>query len=161
MKLLVNFIFVFSVAIGFARAIEVMQEGNNLIVESTYGKKIIFGPLDFDSYPDFKVKLALVDLKPKSKTETSSTPAVHNFEGDEDKLFEQSNLSYQSGNFKGALQAVEKILARSPNNIKALVMQGSLRHALGQKDLAKKSWKKALELDPANAEIRRILEEYK
>lgn len=136
------------------------QNGNNLILDTPYGKKTYFGPLDFEDFRDYRVTIPLSALREK-KNVTSNPEAVHNFDVNVDELVNRADLAFQSSDYKGALETVQSALERSPKNVRALMMQGSLLHLLGNRESAKKSWEKALALDPANEEIRRVLEKYK
>jgi tetratricopeptide (TPR) repeat protein len=137
------------------------QEGNNIVITSPYGKKIFFAPMGFDANDDYQVSIPLDALKDKGAIASGDPAAVHNFKTDVDALLLQANDSFLASEPKAALGAVEQALDASPNNVRALMMKGSLMHVLGERDMAKKSWQKALALDPANQEIRKVLEKYK
>lgn len=71
-----------------------------------------------------------------------------------------ANKAFNQMEYHRALELVESVLEKHPNNVRAWIMKGSLMHVLGQKDLSRTAWEKAQTLDPNNAEIKSILEKY-
>ncbi len=142
------------------QSIKVRQDGNNFILESPYGKKVLFGEMGFENVRDFEVTMPVEALYPEKPVASGDPAAMHNFKTDTEALIRGANEAFLASDFKGALGHVNQILEVAPGNVRALMMKGSLMHLMGDKQLAKESWKKALELDPANREISRLLEKY-
>jgi hypothetical protein len=76
---------------------------------------------------------------------------------DTDRLILEANRLYNRGKYYEASLTVEEILSKKPELPRAWVMKGSLMFVQGQKDLAKNAWQKALELDPANSQVKAYL----
>jgi|GEM_PF-367145 len=76
------------------------------------------------------------------------------------KLYRVLEYIYAKQYDKAVIECQE-ILSLEPNNVTALERMGSALFLMGQKELAKKVWMKALELNPNNPVVRRALEEIK
>jgi hypothetical protein len=76
---------------------------------------------------------------------------------DTDRLILEANRLYNRGKFYAASLTVEDLISKRPDYARAWVMKGSLMYVQGQKDLAKTAWKKAIELDPSNEQVKAYL----
>ena len=152
----------------------VTQQGNMVQITSPYGSKVFFADVGFDRMTQYRFEIPIRDLVPqalsgggtggagsganegsgKSPVPASGSPEAV---GDDDQLILEANRFYNDGKFEESLKFVEELLRRSPGTVRGWVMKGSLLHVLGQKDMARKSWQHALELDPSNQQIQNIL----
>ena len=64
---------------------------------------------------------------------------------------------YYQGEFKQALQEVEKAIDYQPNIAVAYARKGSIYYKLNQLDRATLNWNIALKLDPEYSEVRKML----
>ncbi len=76
---------------------------------------------------------------------------------DTDRLILEANRLFNRGKYYAASLTVEDLLSKRPDYARAWVMKGSLMYVQGQKDLAKVAWKKAVELDPSNEQVKAFL----
>jgi tetratricopeptide (TPR) repeat protein len=147
----------------------VSQSGNLVFVKTPFGSSIYIGPVGLDSLPNFEFEIPLSDFRAglPGGAPTASGPSNENSNGgpsavgDDGSLIAEANRLYNRGDFNHALQYVDELSRRSPKNIRAWIMKGSLMHVLGHNDLARQSWEKALALDPSNTQIENILKEMK
>ena len=137
----------------------------NLNVITPYGTRLFLGDIGFDKLASYKIEIPLEDLKflggdgsegdqGDRKRRGSSKGLVANIE----TLVVQANELYNQGKFQEALSSVDEILRQDPEYVRAHVMRGSLMHVLGEKELAKKSWNKALEIEPNNEELKKLIQ---
>jgi len=59
--------------------------------------------------------------------------------------------------FKDCLNKANEVLKEDPKNVKALVRRGQAQMMLINNDMAKEDFKRALELDPDNAELKKVI----
>ncbi|RJP83629.1 MAG: tetratricopeptide repeat protein [Desulfobacteraceae bacterium] len=59
----------------------------------------------------------------------------------------------QQNNYEEALVFIDKLLAKNPDDIEALILKGNIRMYLNQKDEAKTVYEKILELDPKRKNV--------
>lgn len=137
----------------------VQMSGDNLRLDGPYGKKDLFGPSGLRDLRNFRVTVPLAEWRKQAEAQTAAPPAL-NFEADTNQLLTKANEAYVAAEFPRALSLVETALTRAPQNLRALMMKGSLLHLSGQKSAARETWRKAQELDPANPEIIRVLEKF-
>ena len=144
-------------------AMHANSDGNLVQVVTPYGSKLLFGDNGFGQYDSYRLEIPIKDFADASR----GYPGLRgNSDGgsqpwqaqDEDSLVVKANELYNQGKFSDSMAFVEEILSRNPSNVRGWIMKGSLMHVMGNKDLAVKAWKRALELDPGNANIQRILE---
>lgn len=95
-----------------------------------------------------------VDRKPAA---IPDTPSEYD---NTDRLIFEANHLYNRGKFYEASVYVEELIRKNPILVRAWVMKGSLLYMQGYKDLAKKAWTKAAELDPKDPEVADILKRY-
>jgi hypothetical protein len=74
-----------------------------------------------------------------------------------DRLILEANRLYNRRKFYEASITIEELLTKRPDYPRGWVMKGSLMYVQGQRDLAKEAWKKALELDPNNLQVKQYL----
>ena len=79
---------------------------------------------------------------------------------DSDRYVVEANRLYNRGKFYDATNVVEELLRKRPDHVRGWVMKGSLMKVQGHKESAKNAYLTALKLDPNNAELRKIVEEY-
>jgi tetratricopeptide (TPR) repeat protein len=148
----------------------VSQADNMVIVKTPWGSSIFLAPVGFDQLSSYSFEVPLSNFR--AGLEGANEPTGHGSGGlgsdsgpetmgDINSLISQANLLYNQGEFTKALQYVDQVSIRDPKNIRGWIMKGSLMHVLGYQDLAKQAWQKALDLDPANSQIRNILQEMK
>lgn len=94
---------------------------------------------------------------PKSLTLSEKTQAAAPLYDDTDRLILEANRLYNRGKYYAASLTVEDLISKRPDYARAWVMKGSLMYVQGQKDLAKAAWKKAIELDPTNEQVKTYL----
>lgn len=143
-------------------------QGNFLEVTTPYGTRLYFGDPGFGDLNSYQVEIPIEDFRPPTQTagpsqppgQGATNPGPTPYEEPTDHLITRANQLYNHGKFNAALDYIEELLRREPGNTRGWVMKGSLLHALGQKDLAKKSWQKAQELDPSNQQLKNILQRY-
>jgi tetratricopeptide (TPR) repeat protein len=155
----------FCVPLGFSAepGFRVESDGNLLQVGSPYGSHLYFLDANISQFSSYQVEIPLNDLKPnKNNLDHGSGPQDRDPSQLEntDQLVLKANELYNRGKFKEAADYVEELLRRDPKHVRGWIMKGSLMHALGQKDLARKSWQQALELEPNNPQIKNILGSY-
>ena len=76
-------------------------------------------------------------------------------------FFERSKLHFQREEYSFAMQGLQMVLKRDPNNVEALYMKGQLMHMLGNFKGAFFSLQRANELAPDNKIIAALYEEVK
>jgi len=64
---------------------------------------------------------------------------------------------FKQQEYGDCLSKINKVLAEETNNIKALVRRGQAHMMLGDNDLATKDFKRALELDPNNTDVKKLM----
>jgi len=72
-----------------------------------------------------------------------------------------SNLAlvyFKLQQYTECLEKSNEVLTEDKNNLKALVRRGHAHMMLGNNDLAKVDFKQALELDPKNADVKKLME---
>jgi predicted Zn-dependent protease len=67
------------------------------------------------------------------------------------------NQYFRERNFELALVELNNLLAFYPNSPKLLKMKGTLLVKTGNRDLAMRSWQRALDLSPQDAALRRSI----
>ncbi|MGE4233684.1 MAG: tetratricopeptide repeat protein [Bacteriovoracia bacterium] len=152
-----------------ADSYRVNAEGNMLFLETPYGTRVFFGDYGFGDLRGYRLEIPIEDLRTKPG-EASNTLAQGGGNGngnqnpkspseidDSDDLIVEANQLYYKGKFRDALKYIDEVLRRKPENVRALIMKGSLMHVLGQKDAAKKSWQKAVKLDPENKDLKTLV----
>lgn len=77
------------------------------------------------------------------------------------ELIADANRLYNKRRYYEALDLVDRALAMAPFLTRAWLMKGSLLYIQGHRELAKKSWIRARELDPKNIEAAYALEIYR
>lgn len=148
----------------------VTQTGNLVFVKTPWGSSVYIGPVGMDSINHYAFEIPLSDFRAQvsasqggSYTATGMPQGPSNTGpasmGDEGALIQEANRLYNKGDFRRALEYVDELSRRNPKNVRAWVMKGSLMHVMGQKDLARQSWQKALDIDPTNTQIENILKE--
>lgn len=65
---------------------------------------------------------------------------------------------YKMGRYEAALLELDQLVRAYPTNAKLYEMRGTVFDRLGYRDLAMKSWKQALEFQPGNASLARLIE---
>lgn len=80
---------------------------------------------------------------------------------DSDRLVLEANRLFNRKKFDEAMATIEELLRRKPTYLRGWIMKGSVLYVRGHKDLAKTAWNQALALDPANPDLKSILEKYK
>lgn len=93
-------------------------------------------------------------------TPVPPTPIVDTYD-DSDKLIVEANYLYNKGRFYDATVVMENVLRRRPTYVRGWIMKGSLMYVQGHKDLARKAWKQALDLDKNNNEVKELLQRVK
>ncbi len=73
------------------------------------------------------------------------------------KVYDTRQAVYQ-GQYSLAVRRAQDILDIEPNNVTALEMMGSAFYMMNDKEKAMAVWKKVLELDPNNKEVRQFME---
>jgi predicted Zn-dependent protease len=68
------------------------------------------------------------------------------------------NQHFKEKNFEMALIELNQLLAFYPNSPKLLKMKGTLLVKTGNRDLAMRSWQRALDLTPGDASLRRSID---
>lgn len=66
---------------------------------------------------------------------------------------ERSQGLIAAGQYDEALAGLDEMLAKDPENIAALSMKGRVYLMLGDTDRAEQTWRRCLELDPANSDV--------
>jgi len=72
-----------------------------------------------------------------------------------------SNLAltyFKQQDYSQCLTKADEVLTEDPKNVKALVRRGQAYMMLGDNDLAKMNFKEALELEPNNADVKKLME---
>ena len=147
----------------------VSQSGNLVFVKTPFGSSIYIGPVGLDSLPNYSFEIPLSDFRAglagggngNAENQNESLKGGPSAMGEESSLIAEANRLYNKGDFTRSLQFVDELSHRSPKNVRAWIMKGSLMHVMGHNDLARQSWEKALELEPGNAQIENILKELK
>lgn len=144
-----------------------------LNLTTPYGSRVFLGDFGFDRLRSYTIEIPLADLKPPPSEDGGGGDgnggggqkrggvSAKDLQADDDQLVLQANRLYNQGKFQDALTTVDELLRRNPDNVRALVMRGSMMHALGEKEMARKSWTRAAELEPSNQEIQNILQNYR
>lgn len=144
-------------------------DGNLLQVRTPGTTRVFFGEPGFGDLRGYRLEIPLNELEPDrdggeggsgnghGHSERTPNPSIND---DVDQLFAHANQLYQQGKFEAAMEFVQEILRRDPNQVRAWVMKGSLLHAQENRAGAKEAWKKAQVLDPNDQMIKNILENY-
>jgi len=66
-------------------------------------------------------------------------------------------VHYKLQDFGECLTKTNETLTEEPNNVKALVRRGQAHMMMGNNDLAKDDFKRALELEPNNADVKKLM----
>lgn len=135
-------------------------DGNNIVLESPYGRRVFFGPMNFSEARSYRLSVALSDLRKDKPVSAGDPEAMHNFKTNADALLADAENSLPNSGPAAAIRLVEQALAANPRNVRALMMKGSLLYLQGQKEGALTAWREAFALDPANHEIKQVLEKY-
>ncbi len=156
-------------------AYAVSQTGNLVMVKSPWGSQIYIAPVGFDTISSYEFSIPLSEFRSnlaggglngsggaEGRTGAGNgnqvTPMNMN---DASSLIAEANRLYNTGDFTKALEYVDEANRREPGNVRVWVMKGSLMHAMGHDDLSKQAYKKALDLDPDNVQLKSILQETK
>jgi tetratricopeptide (TPR) repeat protein len=78
-----------------------------------------------------------------------------------DRMVVEVNHLYNLGKYYEASVWVEELIRKRPKYTRAYIMKGSLMWVQGHKDIAKKTWEEALNLEPNNDEVKTLLERFK
>jgi tetratricopeptide (TPR) repeat protein len=148
----------------------VSQSDNLVIVKTPWGSSIFLAPVGFDNLSSYSFEVPLSNFRSVVNS-GSNPPGFDKNSGTSDNetmplgsinaLISEANRLYNQGEFSKALQYVDQISIRDPQNVRGWIMKGSLMHILGHHELAKQAWEKAVALDPRNSQIRNILKEMK
>jgi Flp pilus assembly protein TadD len=101
-----------------------------------------------------QVKQVITKSFPESMTAQRYLPGISVV----DQLLQEALDLIRGGRFIQSVATLEKVLEIEPNNITALTRMGSAYWAMGKKDLARKTWKRVLELDPDNKEVLQFMQ---
>jgi tetratricopeptide (TPR) repeat protein len=160
-----------------AEPYKVTNEGSLFQVTSPYGPKMLFGEMAIGNMRNYRFEVPLSELRASASNDgaggagsgsgggasgssgTGNSGQSPQLTDEEDQLVLKSNELYNKGQFTDALKFVDELLRRNRDHVRGWVMKGSLMHMLGQKDLAKKAWQRAVELEPNNAQLKQILKE--
>jgi hypothetical protein len=149
----------------------VVQDRQLLILKTPMGTNVYLADHGFHDARNFAIEIPLSELRTKlasihqgggsqGPTGTDPNGAIPPKDYlDVSSLAVEANRLYSVGQFKASLGFVEEILKREPNSLRGWSMRGSLMHVLGHADIAKASWKKALQLDPKNENLRKLVGE--
>ncbi len=92
--------------------------------------------------------------KQKSRSESAPAPTRPSYL----KGIAEVQELYEHGKYELAMVRLGRLDEAYPNDVKILSMKGSLWLKLGRKELARKAWEQALQLDPDNEMIAGALE---
>lgn len=92
--------------------------------------------------------------KQKSRSESAPAPTRPSYL----KGIAEVQELYERGKYELAMVRLGRLDEAYPNDVKILSMKGSLWLKLGRKELARKAWEQALQLDPDNEMIAGALE---
>jgi len=145
----------------------VSQDKNLLNIKTPWGSNLFMAPVGFEDLESYSFEIPLADFRTQARKEATDGPSDNasskrtdpSVMGDVSSLIVEANRLYNQGDFRHALGYVDEVNQREPQNVRGWIMKGSLMHVMGHRDLAKQAWQKALELDPANQQIQRILKE--
>ncbi len=99
---------------------------------------------------NLKSLLSLVTAEfPKVASEQNLLPGINLVE---QRLQEALELIYDK-KYVGAISRCNEVLELEPRNVLALARKGSAYWAMGQEDMARKIWRKALKYDPGNKQL--------
>ena len=146
------------------------SQTNNIIqLRTPYGTTLLMGDLGFEKLWDYEFEIPLAPLRAAGGSAGTGSGAgsgsgqgqggrsdVSSME-DVSSLIVEANRLYNLAQFTESLRFVDEIIRRDPGNVRGWTMKGSLLHILGQKELAKSAWEKALSLQPENAELKKLL----
>ncbi len=71
---------------------------------------------------------------------------------------DQIKVLYRTGRFEAALIETDRLVKQYPTSPQIHQMRGTLLERVGQNELALKSWKQALELEPSNESLRKFID---
>ncbi|HAN03907.1 MAG: hypothetical protein A2X29_02065 [Elusimicrobia bacterium GWA2_64_40] len=74
-----------------------------------------------------------------------------------DQLLQDALDFIRNGRFIQAISTLQRVLQLEPDNIPALTRMGSAYWAMEKKDIARKNWRRVLELDPGNTEVNQFM----
>jgi Flp pilus assembly protein TadD len=74
-----------------------------------------------------------------------------------DQLLQDALDFIRNGRFIQAISTLQRVLQLEPDNIPALTRMGSAYWAMEKKDIARKNWRRVLELDPGNTEVHQFM----
>ncbi len=66
---------------------------------------------------------------------------------------ERAQMQMAAGRYDEALAGIDAMLAQDPENIAALTLKGRVQMTMGDIDLAERTWRRCLEIDPANSDV--------
>lgn len=141
----------------------VTENGSMLRVRTPQGSTVLFSDKDLENANSYRAEIPLSELN-KPVTQNNAPGENPNGQGPEpsrfnsiDELLVHANQLYNKGKFQDSLRFVEEILRRNSNHLRGLVMRGSLYYIFGFKEQAYESYKRALEIDPKNEEIKNVM----
>ncbi|PKM97918.1 MAG: hypothetical protein CVU79_05955 [Elusimicrobia bacterium HGW-Elusimicrobia-3] len=74
-----------------------------------------------------------------------------------DQLLQDALDFIRNGRFIQAISTLQRVLQLEPDNIPALTRMGSAYWAMEKKDIARRNWRRVLELDPGNTEVNQFM----
>ncbi|MDN2480543.1 tetratricopeptide repeat protein [Vibrio agarivorans] len=152
MKLLMTFMLLMSCSIVWAQS---NDNANNIVVIShkTAGYESSLN-LDIN---DPNVILHIDTSDHNGDEDDEDTPSIT---GDINKAVELSNSAQslaEGENFTQALEALESALEHAPNMAETHALKGSVLFKLGDSAGARQAWKRSLELNPNQPDVKDIL----
>lgn len=66
---------------------------------------------------------------------------------------ERAQMQMAAGRYDEALAGIDAMLTQDPQNIAALTLKGRVQMTMGDADLAEQTWRRSLEIDPANSDV--------
>jgi len=118
---------------------------------------IVTQEINNTSSENIKLKLDNQNYQDSLNSLILQTNINHNTQNAAMRHLSKSLRLYYQGDFKQALQEVEKAIDLQPNIAVAYARKGSIYYKLNQLDRATLNWNIALKLDPEYSEVRKML----
>ena len=113
--------------------------------------------IDQDVY-DVEIPLTLEQIAPQSTAAAATGPEGQFQDMLIAQYFEKAQEAMLAGDYAAALRQVNLVLLTRPDHVQAHSMKGSVYYAMGNYQLAEEEWKRVLQLDPSNTEVRQFMD---
>lgn len=152
------------------RPLLVKEVDGTIEIQTPFGPYRVTGGPFKDSY---KIRVPMDAIKAKKPDKADAPrdvasppppadpakPAIAPLDYEEiERLVVEANRHYSRRRYFEAYNVVDRLLKKYPDYARGWVMKGSLLYAQGHRDLAKKAWEHARQLEPSYPELDRYLE---